>query len=120
MAKPISELQFSKVPGFTLADFDTSCPISGEICPEKAALVSQYTGNVTKKSDIFEAKLDREVVTIKLGEYGFQAVGVDCNGLATDTFCPTRQKMNQSRVRTAGVGVVRNIMDILNIRGHRQ
>lgn len=118
MAKPTSELQFSKVPGFGLADFDIKCPATGNICPEKAALVSQYTGDVTKKSDMLQAAIDREILTAKLAEYGFQAIGVDCGEGATETFCPTRQKMNESRVRSAGVGFIRNIMSSLNIRGH--
>jgi len=119
MAKPLAELIFSDVPGYQRGDFDTICPKTGRICPEKASLVSQYSGDVTAESDFDRANDDREILVIKLGEYGFQSIGVDCDARATETFCPTRQKMNDNSARKVGVNGIRNVMSMLGIRGHK-
>ena len=116
------ELTFSSVPGFRLGDFNTECAVvPGRQCPEKIARISMYTSNVIETADGVPegATTDLFKLDIKLREHDIYArvTSPSCAEAAQDA-CPTRQAMNENKVRQTGVWTVRKFMSVFKTRGH--
>ena len=107
----------------TMADFITGeaeCPITGELCPAREKLISMYrdshTGEAEASAMLFDEThpyYDEQKLQVKLFEQAVFARAINCSGPEATT-CPTRTRMNDSKVRTGLVGMFRRARKAVN------
>ncbi len=93
---------------------DVLCPTTASICPARENLVKLY--EEFTEASIAESlpaecnpKLNGAKLSIRLGEYGLRARAIECDG-PTGGICPTRESMNEDRLRKHTVGFIKRII----------
>lgn len=107
-----------------MADFITGeieCPITGQRCPAREKLVHNYRDSHTEATAGLEYPLDEahpyydeKKLQGKLFEQALFARAINCSGPAEATDCPTRTRMNESKVRTSLVDLFRRTRKALS------
>ncbi len=91
------------------------CPMTGEVCAARQSLVKAYAPMALSPEVQAELPLelnpalDKHKLNARLFEYRFRAEKIRCPGMQ-EGVCPTRQAMNESKVRVGLVRTVRKLM----------
>lgn len=103
------------IKGATMSQFeDTLCPSTGEQCPALTKLEKLYVGN-EGNVDHDQATKDRIMFTMKRTEYLAATALNACEGAIADA-CPTRIRMDESRLRQGIVQSIRSVREKLRSR----